>query len=89
VDYTNKNPEYSDGYYLLGNAYVGAEQRDKAIEAYKKSLALSPKFAIARYNLGYMYFLTDDLKSAREQYNALLQIDADLAAKLKQAMEKK
>jgi tetratricopeptide (TPR) repeat protein len=89
VEYTRINPEYSDGFYLLGNALYADNQRDKAVEAYKKSLQLSPNFAKARYNLGYMYFLSKDMNSAREQYNALLKIDKDLAEKLKQAIEKK
>ena len=86
---TVKNPDDSDKFYLLGNAYYADGQRDKAIEAYKKSLSLSPNFAKAHYNLGYIYFLNNDLNSANEQYNALQKIDANLAAKFKQAIEKK
>jgi len=89
IEYTRNNPDSSDGFYLLGNAHYANNQRDKAIEAYKKSLQLSPNFAKARYNLGYIYFLSDDMNSAHEQYNALLKIDKDLAEKLKLAIEKK
>lgn len=87
--FTLNNPDYSDGFYLLGNAYFADGQRDKAIEAYKKSLELSPNFAKARYNLGYLYFLKNDLAAAEQQYEALKKIDYVTAVKLKQAMEKK
>ena len=87
--FTRNNPTYSDGFYLLGNAYFADGQRDKAIEAYKKTLELSPNFAKARYNLGYLYFLKNDLVAAEQQYEALKKIDYVTAVKLKQAMEKK
>jgi tetratricopeptide (TPR) repeat protein len=88
-EFTRSNPDYSDGFYLLGNAYFSDGQREKAIEAYKKSLELSPNFAKVRYNLGYLYFLKNDTGAAREQYEALKKIDYVTAEKLKQAMEKK
>lgn len=84
-----KKPESSDGFYLLGNAYYADGQREKAIDSYRKSLLLSPNFAKARYNLGYLYFLNKDAKALEQQYEALLKIDADLAARLKEATEKK
>jgi tetratricopeptide (TPR) repeat protein len=87
--FTRDNPEYSDGFYLLGNAYFSIRQRDKAIEAYKQSLILSPRFAKAKFNLGYMYFLNNDLPKARQQYEELKKIDPASAEKLKQAMDKK
>jgi len=89
VSYTSNFPDYSDGWYLLGNAYYANGQRDKAIEAYKKNLDLSPNFAKGRVNLGYMYFLSNNQSAAREQYDKLLKIDKTSAEKLKQLMDKK
>lgn len=89
VKFTNENPDYSDGFYLLGNAFYADRQKDKAITAYKKALELSPRYAKARYNLGYMYVLGGDLTAAREQQTALKNLDPDLAAKLLEAMDKK
>ncbi|HSK74771.1 MAG TPA: tetratricopeptide repeat protein, partial [Pyrinomonadaceae bacterium] len=88
VQFTNNNPDYADGYYLLGNAYYADNQRDKAIEAYQKTLELSPKFSRARYNLGYLLFLKNDLRGAQAQVSALMDIDQNLANKLKQAIQK-
>lgn len=89
VTYTTNFPDYSDGWYLLGNAYYADGQREKAIEAYKKNLQLNPNFAKARVNLGYMYFLGNNLTAAREQYNLLTKTDPQSAEKLKQLMERK
>lgn len=88
-DYTQKNLEYADGFYLLGNAYYYANQPKNAIDAYSRSLQLYPQFAKARFNLGLAYFVNGNATAAREQYNALLKQDKDLAAKLKQTLDKK
>jgi tetratricopeptide (TPR) repeat protein len=88
-DYTQKNPDYTDGFYLLGNAYYYANQPKNAIDAYSRSLQLYPQFAKARFNLGLAYFVNGNITAAREQYNALLKQDKDLAAKLKQTLDKK
>jgi tetratricopeptide (TPR) repeat protein len=70
-------------------AYYADQQIDKAIEAYKRSLQLSPNFVKARLNLGYMYLANKNLPMAREQYNVLLKIDQQSADKLKQRMDNK
>lgn len=88
-EFTKNNPEYSDGFYLLGNAYFTDNQPLKAIEAYKRCLELSPRFTKARFNLGFIYVQRKDRASALEQYNALLNLDKDLAAKLKTEIDKK
>lgn len=86
--FTRGNAEYSDGFYLLGNAYYATDQRANAIAAYKRCLELAPRFSKARYNLGYIYALNNNKALAREQYNALLEIDPELAGKLLEAINK-
>lgn len=88
VDYTSKNPDYSDGFYLLGNAYFADNKRDKAIESYSKALELSPRFSKARYNLGIIQILEKNKTAALQQYTALLEIDKGLAEKLKVEIDK-
>ncbi|MEP6904187.1 MAG: tetratricopeptide repeat protein [Actinomycetota bacterium] len=88
LKYTQDNPDYSDGYYLLGNAYFAVQKDNEAIAAYNKCLQLAPRFAKARFSLGYTYLIKGDKPKARDQYNALRPIDADLAEKLRQAIEK-
>ena len=87
-DFVKGRPDYSDGYYLLGNAYYADNQREKAIAAWKKCLEISPRFVKARYNLGYTYTLKKDKAAALEQYNSLLTLDSGLAAKLKTEIDK-
>jgi len=86
--FTKENPDYSDGFYLLGNAYFADDQREKAIEAYSKCLELSPRFVKARYNLGIIHVLNKNKTAALEQYNALLSLDQALAGKLKTEIDK-
>ena len=88
-DYTRDNSEYSHGFYLLGNAYYGIAEYEKSVVAYKKSLELNPGFAKARYNLGALYKYQKRNDLAREQYNALLNLDTKLAADLKELLDKK
>lgn len=88
VEFTSRNPDYSDGFYLLGNAYFADDQREKAIEAYEKCLALSPRFARARYNIGIIRVLQKDKAAAMEQYTSLLAVDQGLAGKLKAEIDK-
>jgi tetratricopeptide (TPR) repeat protein len=87
-EYTEKNPNYADGFHLLGNVYYYVKQPKNAIEAYSRSLQLYPQFAKARFNLGLAYFVNGNTTAAHEQYNALLKQDKDLAAMLKQTLDK-
>ncbi len=88
VEYTNSKPEYAEGWYLLGGAYFANNQTDKAIGAFKTCLDISPDFAKARFNLGFMYKVKKDKASALQQYNLLVKNDAGLAAKLKAEIDK-
>jgi len=88
ITFTANNPESSDGFYLLGNAYFADNQREKAIEAYKKCLELNPRFAQAKYNIGIIQVLQKNKVGALEQYNSLLVTDKALAGKLKTEIDK-
>lgn len=88
VDLTKKNTDSSDNFYLLGNAYFADNQREKAIEAYEKCLALSPKYVKARYNIAITQLRQKNKTAALEQYNRLLELDPELAGKLKQEIDK-
>ncbi|HEX6279402.1 MAG TPA: tetratricopeptide repeat protein [Pyrinomonadaceae bacterium] len=87
VTFTQNNPDYSDGFYLLGNAYSENGNFEKALEAYRKCLQLSPKFSRAWYNSGAIYVHLNKKNEAMTQYQALASLDADLASKLKQAID--
>lgn len=88
IKFTKDNPDYSDGFYLLGNAHFALGRDDEAIAAYNKCLQLAPRFAKARYSLGFTYLIgKKDKPKAREQYNLLRPVDSNLAEKLRQAIE--
>jgi tetratricopeptide (TPR) repeat protein len=88
IKFTQENPDYSDGFYLLGNSYFSIGDDDKAISAYTRCLQLAPRFARARYALGLTYLIgKKDKPKAREQYNILRDVDANLAEKLRQSIE--
>ena len=88
VEFTKNNPDYADGFYLLGNAYFSDNQRDRAVETFRRCLELSPSFAKARSNLGTILVLQKNKAGAMEQYNNLLSQDPALAAKLKIEIDK-
>lgn len=77
-----EKPQDFDGYYLLGNAYSALNDRQNAIEAYKKSLELNPKFTKVIFNLGYIYHLNGNKDLAQAQHSELAKIDPALAEKL-------
>ncbi len=92
-----QNPNYADGYYLLGNAYSVTGQYAKAIDAYNTAIEIAPLFARARFNLGLVYLRESAtagsdaqsnamLEKAREQANSLANIDAQLAKNLREAI---
>ena len=88
LKFTRENADYSDGFYLLGNAHFALGNDREAIAAYNKCLQLAPRFARARYALGYTYLINKDKAKAREQYTFLREIDANLAEKLRLEIEK-
>jgi tetratricopeptide (TPR) repeat protein len=88
VKFTQNNPDYSDGFYLLGNAYFNDSQFDKAVDAYRRSLDLAPNFPRARYNAGVSFIRLKNKNAAVEQYNALVNLDKNLAERLKTEIDK-
>ncbi len=86
--FTKNNPDYSDGFYLLGNAYAEIGQNAKAVEAYSKCLELNPRFSKANFNIGVIRIIEGNKDGAMAQYNALLVSDKALAAKLKAEIDK-
>lgn len=91
VKTTEKNPDNANNFYLLGGSYFVLGQVENAIEAYKKSVRLNPKFTKAIYNLGVAYLNTKQVNkdSANEQYKLLLNLDTALAEKLKKTIAEK
>jgi len=75
-------PDYADAHYMLGVTYGGLGRYQDAIESYKQTIRIKPDDADAHSNLGSAYFLTGDKGSALEEYKILKTLDAELANKL-------
>jgi len=88
VKFTQDNPDYSDGFYLLGNAYSENGNFEKALEAYRTCLSLNPKFARAWFNSGSIYVHLNKKPEALAQYQSLLPLSPDYASLLKAAIDK-
>lgn len=89
LKFTRENPEYSDGFYLLGNAYFALGRDEEAATAYKRCLELAPNFARARFTLGMTYLEMGKKNLAREQYDYLRRLDSNLAERLRAAIDSK
>jgi len=86
--FTKTNSEYSDGFYLLGNAYTSTKNYPKAVEAYRRCIELNPSFVKARFNLGLIYIFQNKKALATEQYEHLASLDQKFANDLKAAIDK-
>ena len=70
------HPEAHRVQYNLGNALLNEEGRiDEAIEAFRGALAVNPRDADARTNLGLALSKAGDEEGAEEQYRLALEID--------------
>lgn len=62
-------------HYNLGFIYAQKKELDKAIQEYKKVLAIDPEDKDAHFNLGYLYVLKEDFVSAVKEYEQVFAID--------------
>lgn len=69
-------------YNNLAIAYGKAGMLDEEIKALLDALALRPKYAIARFNLGICYLKKNDRAAAMEQYEELKKFDITVANNL-------
>lgn len=72
---TSKNPDDSNAWTKLGNAYFDNNQFEKAIGAYEKSLSLNPNDANVQTDLGVMYRRSGQPEKAIAAFDRAMQID--------------
>jgi len=58
-------PDSAWTHYLMGNAYEGEEQLDKAVAEYKQALQKDPAIPNADFAIGYLYWRQQDTENAR------------------------
>ncbi|MFB0564589.1 MAG: tetratricopeptide repeat protein [Candidatus Aminicenantaceae bacterium] len=80
-------PDNADAWYNIGVGYMQLKKFDKSLEPLRKSIELRPDYDYAHYNLAITYLNLQDSYSAREVYKTLLNINPELAQKLKKYLK--
>ncbi len=75
-------PNNAAAHFNLGLALYNGGRYSEAIEAYKAVVKLRPQLAAAHYNLGLTYVAINDKASARQVYNTLKPLNANMANEL-------
>jgi tetratricopeptide (TPR) repeat protein len=76
-------PDSADAWLNIGVGYMQLKQFEPALEPLKKAVELRPAYGAALYNLAITYLNLKDNFSARDVYKTLVNVDSDLAEKLK------
>ena len=72
-------PEFSGGYYNLGNLNYEMKRYDRAVSYFDKVIALMPDFAEAYYNLGNVYYDTGKYDRAIANFERVIALKPDFA----------
>jgi cytochrome c-type biogenesis protein CcmH/NrfG len=72
---TSENPDHVEGWIQLGNAYFDTDQYEKAIAAYRKSLAIDPKNPNVWTDMGVMYRRRGEPQKAVEAFDQAAEMD--------------
>lgn len=75
--FAEKHPKDPLAYNLEGAAYLGKKQLGRARGAFKKALAVNPKFHAARINLARLDILQGKLDEADREYGEVLSNDPE------------
>ncbi|NIM05955.1 MAG: tetratricopeptide repeat protein [Armatimonadetes bacterium] len=81
-------PDYADAHYGLGVVYADLGRYQEAIEAFKRAIRIKPDYAEAHGNLGVAYSMSGKHSRALDEYKILKELDADMAAKLLDFLER-
>jgi Tfp pilus assembly protein PilF len=82
------NPDSARAYNNLGAACSNLKRWPEAIDAYKQAIRIKPDFAEAHLCLGLTYLLSGNKDSAREEYKILETLDAQMAKKISDLINK-
>lgn len=77
ISYLEKSPESAEGHLLLGKAYWGEAQADKAVVEVNKSLELDPNSADAWLSLAHMMLATERKDESAKAIDELLAKEPD------------
>lgn len=79
-------PDSAEGWLNIGVNYMMLKDFAGAVEPLKKCISLRPDYGVALYNLGVTYLNLKADSSAREVYQTLVNVDADLAGRLRRLL---
>ena len=82
-----QNPKDAKAWFQAGFCLGKTGATEAKLRAYRKAIALDPKFADAHYSLGVSLLLSDHKCDAMHEFRALTVLDADLAGRLKALMD--
>jgi len=82
-----QNPNDSKAWFQAGFCLGKVGATEAKLRAYRKAIALDPKFAEAHYSLGVSLLLSDHKCDAMHELRALTALDTDLAGKLSALMD--
>ena len=71
--YVRAQPQDPAGYEILGMAYTGLRQYEKAQAVLQKALEINPTFEQAKFRLGQMYGVKGDPQAALGVFEEILQ----------------
>ncbi len=73
-----KSPDNPKIHYLLGIAYDGLGEIDKAIDAVKKAIELNPTEIKYHQHLGFLNVRKDDHKAAAKHFTKVMELEREL-----------
>ncbi|MCB1737770.1 MAG: PEP-CTERM system TPR-repeat protein PrsT [Gammaproteobacteria bacterium] len=70
-----KSPESPIPFNLMGAAFMGQKDMERARLAFEQALSMDPKFSVAQLNLARLDSLDGDMKRAKERLRGILDYD--------------
>ncbi len=81
-------PDFAEAYHGAGMSYGAMRKTDLAIDNFRQAVRLKPEMPLFHYHLALAYFVSGDKNKALEEYRVLTRLDPNLAAKLKDMLER-
>lgn len=78
-DSISKSPHKSRPYINLAESYADNKDYERAINQYKKALAINPYSDVAHFNIGSAYYIMGKLEAAIAHYRQALHNNPDMA----------
>ncbi|MGQ9919729.1 MAG: trypsin-like peptidase domain-containing protein [Desulfobacca sp.] len=81
-------PDFAEAYHGVGMSYGAMRKLDLAIDNFRQAVRLKPDNPLFHYHLALAYFASGDKGKALEEYRVLARLDPNLAARLKNMLDK-